>query len=827
MVDLINNDAFLSQLFRADVARGQVGNGYLTLFDEAAYYGSTIDDNALQFLGPKDSPDVLFVIDGPNSELGISFVDNYGSGCITDDRPVASLFAANANAAFSVQALLGGSEYDDMVVRMIRLDNNHEAADSYAKYKEGPSNAMAYCSIFNDATTDQTPEEQGKFIVYANQGGDKYNDVDIVAVLDINQTEPAKATFCEDTKRLIITVNSKDTTLSEAVAAINNEGTFQAEYDFGFNTDPVDGTKSNSPGLATFERLLDAVGTSEAVIGNTGNTGGHKGGVLEVYIGGKDEEITADRVINTINSSPTVGNLFAAAPIGGVGAGTGIINFRDDNIQQVLGSDNKMRNQVNMVTGILGSDENAQGYMVVHLATDAYGNSITTAADLVKFFDLLTPEQTRGISVSVVRPPGVDNLDRIWLDDGCGGLIEQQLCEGLYGLGLLQPTYLIDDCFNIEYFPIEFFSYGENIQAANAYGSVIAQNGRDASLEIRAKSTGPDFNGVGFKYVRLTDPMAPMSAEYDWNNKMITVFVHEGATASQVAAAIRDSEQTKDLFDVSLPGSGTGVISLQDDYLLMKGGLQDTGYRGGAAMLGAADADANKLTLESIGEGSRQFVQIRVMDGGDFAVKDAFGNTTDRAQGTDMVATINGMRASADGRSLKLESSMLKLEAIMDPSVTTGDRISFTITGGGAVIQMGTDVVSNQQMRFGIKSVNTANLGGASGFMYQLRTAGAADLLTSDASRRLADRIVNEAIMSVAQTRGRLGAIQRNTLEPQINALQDSMVALSAAEAQISNADFAEESSRLTRAQILVQSGTRTLSIANQFPQYAASLLGG
>jgi flagellin len=91
----------------------------------------------------------------------------------------------------------------------------------------------------------------------------------------------------------------------------------------------------------------------------------------------------------------------------------------------------------------------------------------------------------------------------------------------------------------------------------------------------------------------------------------------------------------------------------------------------------------------------------------------------------------------------------------------------------------------------------------------------------------LADRIIDEAILYVSQTRGRLGSIQRNTLEPQINALQDGLVAISAAEAGISNADFAEETSRLTRAQILVQAGTRTLSIANQFPQYAASLLGG
>ncbi|MCL2709289.1 MAG: hypothetical protein FWE95_00275 [Planctomycetaceae bacterium] len=825
LVEFINNDAVLSKLFRADVARGQVGNGFLTLFDEAAYYGSTIDDNALQFLGPKGSPDVLFVIDGPNSPLGISFADNYGSGCIADNRPVASLNAKNANAAFSVQALLGGSEYDDMVVRMIRLDNNHEVTDSYAQYKAGPSNAMAYCSI--NGEFDGTTGELGKFIVYANNGGDQFNDVNIVARLNEHQTEPATAYYDAVTKQLIITVNSADVQLTEAVAAINNEGTFRAEYDFSFNTDPTDGSMSTSPGLATFDKLLSLTGTKETTIGNTGNTGGHKGGVLEVYVGGKAEEITANAVISTINGSPTTKSLFNATPIGGTDAGIGVIDFRADNVRQVLGSDGKLRNEVNMVTGILGSDENAASYMIIHLATDKNGNSITTAQDLVKFFDMLTPEQTRGISVSVVRPPGVDNLDRIWTVDSCGNLIETQLCDMPYGLGILQPTYEVDDCYNYTYFPIEFFSYGQDIRPGNSYGSVIAQGGIDASLDIRSKVQGPDFNGVGFKYVKLSDPMAQMFAEYDGYNKMITVFIHEGTTASQVKGVIESSEQTRNIFEVTLPGNGSGVVSLQDDYLLLKGGLFDAGYRGGAAMLGAADADANKLTLESIAEGSRQYVSVRWLDGGLFNVKDANGNTVDTAHGTDMVATINGMRAKADGRSLSLDSAMLKLGIILDGKVTTGDQVNFTITGGGAVIQMGADVVSNQQIRFGIQSISSAHLGGASGRLYQLREGGAADLMTSDASRKLADRIVNEAIMYVAQTRGRIGAIQRNTLEPQINALQDSLVAMSAAEAQISNADFAEESSRLTRAQILVQAGTRTLSIANQFPQYAAALLGG
>ena len=48
---------------------------------------------------------------------------------------------------------------------------------------------------------------------------------------------------------------------------------------------------------------------------------------------------------------------------------------------------------------------------------------------------------------------------------------------------------------------------------------------------------------------------------------------------------------------------------------------------------------------------------------------------------------------------------------------------------------------------------------------------------------------------------------------------------LTDAESQIRDADFAEESASLTRAQILVQSGTTVLQIANSNPQNVLALL--
>ena len=142
---------------------------------------------------------------------------------------------------------------------------------------------------------------------------------------------------------------------------------------------------------------------------------------------------------------------------------------------------------------------------------------------------------------------------------------------------------------------------------------------------------------------------------------------------------------------------------------------------------------------------------------------------------------------------------------------------------GGALFQLGPEVVSNQQARLGIGSVSTASLGGSAGRLYELRT-GENRSLTNDPINAAA--IVDEVITNVAELRGRLGAFQRTSLESNIASLQDTLVNLTEAESAIRDADFAAESASLTRAQILVQSGTSVLAIANQNPQNVLALLG-
>jgi flagellin len=169
---------------------------------------------------------------------------------------------------------------------------------------------------------------------------------------------------------------------------------------------------------------------------------------------------------------------------------------------------------------------------------------------------------------------------------------------------------------------------------------------------------------------------------------------------------------------------------------------------------------------------------------------------------------------------LSINTSTLDLTLTVDDG--SDAAFSFNISGGGALFQLGGDVVSNQQARLGIGSVSTGQLGGSSGRLYELGSGQAKSLATDPGA---AAQLVDEVINKVTSLRGRLGAFQSTTLESNLVSLNDTVSNLYEAESAIRDADFAAESARLTRAQILVQSGTSVLGIANQNPQNVLGLL--
>lgn len=227
------------------------------------------------------------------------------------------------------------------------------------------------------------------------------------------------------------------------------------------------------------------------------------------------------------------------------------------------------------------------------------------------------------------------------------------------------------------------------------------------------------------------------------------------------------------------------------------------------------------LKFSSIEYGEDSFVSAKALSG-TFSTVNLSGTSSERTTGSDVAVRINGVQAQGDGLRASLNTSTLDLNFHVNSGLVDGDSYSFSITGGGANFQIGPDVVSNQQARLGIQGISTATLGGVNGKLFELRSGGSKDLSTDTKG---AAKVVDEVIAKVTGLRGRLGAFQKTTLETNIATLSDTLENLTEAESSIRDADFAAESARLTRAQILVQSGTSVLQIANQNPQQVLSLL--
>ena len=372
---------------------------------------------------------------------------------------------------------------------------------------------------------------------------------------------------------------------------------------------------------------------------------------------------------------------------------------------------------------------------------------------------------------------------------------------------------------------------------------------------------GPDLNNV--TVVLDNTGVGATTAAYTAATNTVTISIDSGEASTETMALIAAAFATVDEFDAAvtrtndsaqsvhfgtvadtegsdLTATGdtlaTGGGALLDDLAFTLGGLLGVEvfsfdqYTKISKIVEAVNlvSDATGVTgtdnggtleLDSSAYGTNAFVSVNVISEGTFGTFETNLSAT-RDTGTDIDASINGYSASGNGNALSINTATLDLSATITAAST--DTIQFSITDGGAMFQLGPDVVSNQQARVGIQGVNTAQLRGETGRLYEIGSGESADL-TSDPTT--AAQIVDEVISKVTSLRGRLGAFQKATLEPNIASLNDTVENLTAAESSIRDADFAAETAALTRAQILVQSGVAVVAIANSNPQNVLALL--
>ena len=157
------------------------------------------------------------------------------------------------------------------------------------------------------------------------------------------------------------------------------------------------------------------------------------------------------------------------------------------------------------------------------------------------------------------------------------------------------------------------------------------------------------------------------------------------------------------------------------------------------------------------------------------------------------------------------------------------DRIAYATEFNGTQLLDGTGGILEIQINTGGDNILGVDRLEYNSFKADVKTnrLGVADLsLDSKVGAQFSLTAIENAIDYVSGIRAELGALQ-NRLGSTINNIATTVENLSAANSRIKDVDIAEESSELTRNQILLQSGTSVLQQANTTSRMALSLLEG
>lgn len=229
----------------------------------------------------------------------------------------------------------------------------------------------------------------------------------------------------------------------------------------------------------------------------------------------------------------------------------------------------------------------------------------------------------------------------------------------------------------------------------------------------------------------------------------------------------------------------------------------------GAGLLGAVNVDAMTQSMGALASGTITISYTKLNDDGTStaltvaitigAARSAAERQAQVVDGINKHSEKTGLTAYLDGGNISLASSDAN-------GAVTDVTQSITMTG-----------LSAAQVGFASETVVFSSAGNFN--VGSLTVTGA----TSENATK-AIRVLDEALKEVNKFRSDLGGIQ-NRFSSAITSLQTSSENISASRSRIKDADFANESAALARANVLQQAGTAMLAQANQQPQQALQLL--
>jgi flagellin len=195
------------------------------------------------------------------------------------------------------------------------------------------------------------------------------------------------------------------------------------------------------------------------------------------------------------------------------------------------------------------------------------------------------------------------------------------------------------------------------------------------------------------------------------------------------------------------------------------------------------------------------------------------------------IQATNDTNSDEDRAFLQKEVAQLKLEITRvaeDTQYNGQEVLDGTFTSKS--IQVGTEF--GQTITFSVNGIKADAIGSKDENGITSTDVGGTARLDDVASIDISDaagaqaglQVITDAIEQVAGDRATYGALQ-NRLEYTVSNLMNVAEFTTAARSRIEDADFAAESARLAKAQVLQQTGTAMLAQANASSQLALSLI--
>ena len=339
-----------------------------------------------------------------------------------------------------------------------------------------------------------------------------------------------------------------------------------------------------------------------------------------------------------------------------------------------------------------------------------------------------------------------------------------------------------------------------------------------------------------------------------------------GANANQTITAATANVRTTVYGNNQLQAAGAaGTLAAFGSNATTAGTLAINGALGSASVTVAVNstAKANSDLINAqkantgVGATARTDVSLAFATAGAYSLTLRSDNSTTQAVSFSLSAVNTADGLSAAVSAINDQSSKTGVTAALNAAGTavvltnaTGNDISVadtTVANAGNVTVQKLDSAAAAS---GASAVLTADVTAATATVVGYITLDAeksfaadvttSTLLAADASSTLikvsdldittftkatdALKTVDSALAFVSNVRAKLGALQ-SRFETTISNLQVTSENLSASRSRIVDADFAQETANLSRAQILQQAGTAMVAQANQLPQGVLALL--